>query len=248
MPEPKITLLDIESCPTLAYVWQMYEADVIAVKEDWFMLSYAYRTLGNKIVQCKCLPDFKGYEKDHQNDRELVRHIWEVLDGSDVIIAHNGDRFDLRKINARFVFHGLKPPSPYISIDTLKIARRYFKFDSNKLDLLAEYLGVGKKLPTLGFKKTWLGCMAGDKTQWGMMRRYNKHDIELLEGVYLKLRPWAKNHPRLSNFHKGDMCPNCQSGNIQYRGFSYTRTGKRRRYCCKDCGAWETAVKLERTI
>jgi len=208
-------------------------------------LSFATKPLGGKRVTTYALPDFPLYKTDRENDRELVDMLWKALDGADIVIAHNGDRFDLRKSNARFLAHNLKPPSPYKSIDTLKIARKHFQFDSNKLNDLGKYLGVGTKIPHTG-AHLWFSCMSGNEKAWRIMRRYNAHDVELLERVYLKLRPFATTHPNLTFFSRAPGCSHCQSKNTTYRGWIFTKTGKRKRIQCKDCGAWSSDVMLLR--
>lgn len=244
MSDPaKILFLDIETAPNLGYVWGMWEQNVIDFKKNWYMLSFAYKWQGEKKVTTHVLSDFLGYNRDKENDKELVRKLWSLLDQADIVIAHNGDRFDLRKSNARFITHGFKPPSPYKSIDTLKIARKHFAFDSNKLDDLGKYLGVGRKIPHTG-KHLWFGCMAGDKKSWAIMRKYNAHDVELLERVYLKLRAWATGHPKLNHYTRTSSCPTCQSKQLRPRGFMYTATGKRARMSCDSCGAWSTTGPL----
>src|SRR5262249_49753582 len=140
---------------------------------------------------------------------------------------------------ARFVAHGLKPPSPYQTVDTLKIARRHFKFDSNRLDALAGYLRVGRKLPTTG-AALWLGCMGGHRRSWATMRRYNAHDVELLERVYHKIKGWSKTHPNLDHMTDRGACPVCQSTNIISQGWRRLKTRKAQQFRCKDCGSWHT--------
>ena len=117
--QPKILLLDIENSPNLAYVWGKYQQDVVQFEREWFILSYAYKWLNDTKVQAKALPDYKKvFKKDSTNDEELLKDLWKILNEADIIIAHNGDEFDIKKINARFVFHGLTPPAPYKTIDT----------------------------------------------------------------------------------------------------------------------------------
>src|ERR1044072_4109574 len=106
---PVITLLDIETAPLLGYSWGIWETNVMEVKEAWYMLSFSVKRLGSKKASTYCLPDF--YKKDKQDDKSLITELWNIMDKSDVIIAHNGDRFDIRKANARFIFHGMEPPS-----------------------------------------------------------------------------------------------------------------------------------------
>jgi DNA polymerase elongation subunit (family B) len=233
----KVALFDIETTPNLGYTWGKWQQDVIEFKEDWYMLSFAFRWLGQKKIHTHALPDYAGYDPKTRNDKKLVETLWEVLDEADMVVTHNGDRFDIKKANARFISHGLVPPSPFKSVDTLKIARKHFKFDSNKLDELGKYLGLGRKLPHTG-KHLWFGCMAGDAKCWRIMRRYNAQDVELLERVYMKMRPWATTHPDMTMWSRKGSCPACESHNIQHRGWHVNKRGKKPRFQCQDCGKW----------
>jgi len=234
--DARILLLDLETAPNLGFVWGIWEQNVIDVKKSWYLLSFAAKWANERKTHVRCLPDYPRFKSHKEDDKHLIADLWKLLDEADVVVAHNGDRFDIRKANARFVAHGLPPPSPYKSVDTLKIARKHFKFDSNRLDDLGKYLGVGRKIPHTG-KHLWLGCMNGDKKSWKTMRRYNTRDVTLLERVYFKLRPWTTTHPNLTFFsRRPEECPVCESGAIKNTGFNYTRTGKRQRATCKSCG------------
>lgn len=245
MTTPQILYLDVETAPSLGYVWGKWQQDVIKFNEHWFMLSFAYKFQEDKKTTVLGLPDYKLYKKNKINDLELLKDLWQVMDKADIIIAHNGDRFDIRKSNARFAFHGLNPPSPFKSIDTLKVARKHFKFDSNKLDDLAQYLHIGAKLPNTG-AALWFDCMNGVKDAWNVMKRYNAHDVELLEKVYLRLRPWIASHPNLTYWTREETCPVCQSNKLQHRGWNVSKQGRRARFACQSCGHWSSGAKIER--
>jgi len=232
----KILFLDIETAPSLGCVWGKWQQNVIDFKKDWYMLSYGYKWAHENEVHVVALSDFAGYERHPESDKALAKTLWKILDEADIVIAHNGDAFDIPKINSRFLIHKLPPPSPYKIIDTLKIARKKFAFDSNKLDDLGHYLGIGRKLPHTGFH-LWKGCMTGDLASWKTMKEYNGHDVELLEELYYLIRAWDTQHPQVN---QGDLtaCPKCSSHNIQRRGFSYTLLRKKQRYQCRDCAGW----------
>jgi uncharacterized protein YprB with RNaseH-like and TPR domain len=234
---PRVAFFDIETAPIKGYTWTMYEASVLSVQKPTYILSYAMKWADQKKVHTRALPDYKLYKQDRENDRDLVKDLWKMMDEADIIVAHNGDAFDIKKANARFITHGLTPPSPSKTIDTLKIARKVFKFDSNKLDTIGGYLGVGRKLPHTGIH-LWLGCMDGDPISWRMMRRYNAQDVRLLEQVYLKVRAWAPSHPDLRIHSRQDGCPTCQSQNVVRAGLAFTRTKARQRFVCRDCGRY----------
>lgn len=239
----KILLIDLETMANLSWVWGKYEQNVIAYEKEWYMLSFAYKWLGESKVSVKSLPDYRGYNRAKNDDRALVKDLWELFDQADIIIAHNGNSFDIKKSNAKFIEHGLTPPSPYKVIDTKTVAKKYFKFNSNKLDDLGNILGLGRKIDTGGFD-LWLGCASGDKKSWDKMCKYNKQDVLLLEKVYLRLRNWIINHPRTSDSPINEKCPNCGSNHLQKRGFTLNKTTKLQRWQCQSCSSWHsTSIK-----
>lgn len=244
MPEPRILFFDIETSLSKGYFFDLWkEGNIVEIESSWFMLSFSYKWADEKKVNVLALPDFPGYAKSPSCDKKLVIELHRLLSEADIVVAHNGDKFDLRKANARFIANGLKPPRPYRTIDTLKIARKYFKFDSNKLDSLGAYLGVGRKKPTTG-KDLWLGCMRGDPRCWKQMADYNRQDTLLLERVYDKLKAWHATHPNLNHFTRAYACPVCQSAELRLDGYAFSGTGKRQRMACKDCGHRFVSGKL----
>jgi DNA polymerase elongation subunit (family B) len=238
MSKSKILLFDIEISPSLGYTWQKWEANVLEYEKEWYMLSFSAKWLGDKKFITKGLCDYKTYKTDKTDDGELVRELWKLFDEADIIVAHNGDAFDIKKANARFLYHELNPPSPYRTVDTKKVAKRYFSFNSNSLNDLGKLLNLGVKLQHTGFEM-WLGCMAGIKSSWKQMLDYNKQDVVLLEKVYLELRNWMTNHPNLNLITEEiDACPICNEKKLQKRGFGVTRTMKYQRLQCQACGGW----------
>ena len=117
------------------------------------------------------------------------------MDEADIVIGHNGDRFDLRKLRWRFISQDMAPPSPFRVLDTLKIARREFFAPSYKQDFLTKYFDLENKLST-DFQ-LWVDCEAGNKNRLEEMVEYNRHDVMGLEELYLKIRPYIRNHPNL---------------------------------------------------
>ena len=249
MNKPKILLFDIETAPNLAYVWGKYEQNVIDYKNEWYILCFCAKWLNEKNITTSKLTDFnKRFNNDVQDDYGVVEKLWTLLNEADIVITHNGDEFDIKKANARFLYHGLPPPSLYKTIDTKKIAKKYFNFNSNKLDDLGRYLGLGRKVEHEGFN-LWLKCMKGDKKAWKIMIKYNKQDIVLLEKVYKKFLAWITNHPNLG-LYTGQKyaCPNCGSSHVNKRGYAFTKTQIYQKYQCQECFAWSQDVKSERDI
>ena len=234
----KILFYDIETAPNLSYVWGHYEQNVIDHKREWYMLCISWRWEHEKVAHSVGLTDFPAdYKADPENDLNVVKLLWDLFNEADIVIAHNGDKFDMRKANARFLAHGLGPAKPVKQIDTLKVARKYFAFNSNKLDDLGKHLNVGQKVSTNGFA-TWAGCMRGDTRCWTLMLKYAKQDVELLRKVYLKLRPWMTNHPNLNILSGANGCPTCGALDMQRRGFKYSQLSAFQQWQCNKCKAY----------
>lgn len=229
---PTVLLIDIETSPNLSYTWGKWEQDVIRFQKEWELLAFAYKELGRQPTRCLARPQFKD-----KSDRSLVKAVWSVCNSADVLIGHNIDAFDSKKLKAKFVEYGLPPPMPYKTIDTCKLARSQFAFNSNKLDDLAFTLKLGRKKATGGFD-LWLACMAGDKKAWAKMIAYNKHDVVLLEKVYERLKAWYSNHPNLALYEDRPGCPVCSSLKVQRRGVHVLKLRKAERFQCQDCSHW----------
>jgi hypothetical protein len=239
--KPKIRVLDIETFPNIGYTWQKYEQNLLAYKQHGYMLSFAVKDLDDRRVTVRALPDYKGYKPGSSDDEALVKDLWTWFDESDVIIAHNGNAFDVKKSYSAFLKHGLLPPRPTKFVDTKLVAKRVMRQDSNSLADLALFFGLGSKLRTGGID-LWLDVEKGIKDAWKKMKKYNAHDVILLEMVYKKMLPYMNNHPNY-NLLNGETraCPNCGSLNTQRRGYQMSRVTRSQRRQCNSCGAWSSA-------
>lgn len=244
MSGPKILTIDVETSPLESYTWGIWDQNVglEQIKTEWTILSYAAKWLGKKAM---IYEDTGGRGKDKvRDDKPLMKGIRTLLDEADIIVAQNGRRFDVKKINARLIMHGFGPPSPYRVIDTMIEAKRYFAFTSQKLAWTSKYLASEqkdehKKFP--GFK-LWVACLEDNPAAWAEMKKYNKQDVRSTEEVYLKMRPWISSHPNIGTFLESDKphCPKCGSDQVIGRnGFrSVKQQGTYKRYQCKKCGGW----------
>lgn len=234
---PKILIFDLETAPLKAYIWQRWNQNITTdaqLMSEYFILTWSAKWLFDKnVVSDKLTPE----EAKNEDDKRIITSLWKIIDEADIIIAHNGEKFDVPKMNSRFLIHGLNPPSSFNQVDTLKVARKQFGFSSNKLDSLAKMFGFEGKLST-GFG-LWRSCVEGDKDALNEMSLYNDQDVILLEEVYLKLRPWIKGHPNVGLYMEIDepLCTNCGSNKLIYMDkYYYTQTGKFETYRC-ECGA-----------
>lgn len=237
------------------WAWSTYQTNAIEVKQDSYMLSFSMKWLGERRVHTFALPDYPNFKRDKTDDSALVKEMWRAMDGADIIIAQNGDNFDLKVANTRFLVHGLPPPAACRSVDTLKWARKLFKFASNRQDNITRQLGLKRKLAHTG-KHLWLACgkeasYATNLRAFKKMAQYNARDVIGLEQMYLRMRPFATNHPNLNLYHDGPArCPTCQSDDFKRKGFRYLKSTVRQAYVCNSCGAqWQgEMVKNETSI
>lgn len=237
--EARVLVYDIENSPTLGWTWSRYQTDVLAVEQEFFIMSVAWKFLDENEGHVIGLPDFrKRYKADPTDDYAIVEKLHQLHSDADLLIAHNGNSFDQKKTNARYLIHGFPPPEPYKQIDTYLEAKKHFAFSANKLGALGEMLGLGGKADNGGFG-TWLSAMRGDKGAWETMKAYNLQDVLLLEQIYLRMRPWIAGHPNIAML-KGTMdgCPKCGSTNLTRQGYKRTMVATRQQWKCQDCGGW----------
>lgn len=237
----KILIFDIETTPLEAYVWQtqVWKARIgdENVISRWFMLTWSAKWLGeNKIMSMR----LTGEEALAEDDKRITAGIWGLLDEADIVIAHNGDKFDIPNLNTRFIINGLSPTRPYRTIDTLKVAQRQFGFTHNSLNALGRLFNLGEKMET-GYN-LWRRCKNGDDKALEIMEEYNCGDVELLESLYIKLRPWIKGHPNVGVYMESEdkVCAACGSEDIVPDGYYTTNAGKFRAYRCNSCGSSHT--------
>jgi hypothetical protein len=235
-PGPRILLLDIENSPALAWVWGLFNEDInlqrlVTPKE---MLCFAAKWLGDS--------ETVWYSK--QNKDNMLLELHKLLDEADVVIHYNGDRHDMPIINAEFLKAGFPPPSPYKNLDLYKTIRKTFRFTSGKMEHVLKELGLKEKLADGGFA-TWVGCIENDLEAWASMRIYNIGDVDSLEEMYFRVRPWIQNHPSHSAYTQTHCCPNCGSHFLVKRGYAYTKVSKFQQWRCNDCGKWSrTSTKI----
>ena len=239
---PKILVFDIETSPIISYTWGIWEQNVALnqIKEDWYVLAWAAKWLNEPAS--KIMYKDQRAEKKISDDKKLMEGIWALLDEADIVVTQNGKSFDVKKLNARFVMHGMTPPSSYRHIDTKVLAKKNFAFTSNKLEYMTDKLCT--KYKKLSHKKfpgfsLWTECLAGNEDAWKEMEKYNKYDVLSLEELYNVLAPWDNSINFAVYTGNNDLQFKCSCGSekeLYKKGFAYTATGKFQRSKCLDCG------------
>ena len=234
----KVLIFDLETSPMQAYIWGRWNQNIPldATISEWFIICWSAKWLySNEVMGDVLTPE----EIVKEDDCRIVKSLWSIINEADIVVAHNGNRADIPWMNTRFVINGLMPPKPYFSVDTCLVARKQFNFSSNKLDALATYFGLANKMDT-NFE-LWKKCLHGDPVSLKYMLEYNRMDVKILEEVYLKLRPWIKNHPNIGNLlsSRQHLCSKCGSEHLEkIEGeYYFTSVSKYELFRCKECGS-----------
>lgn len=236
----KRLFMDIETSPNICMVWQtghQISVDYNMIVKERAVICICYKWEGMKTVHSLT------WEKG--DDKKMCKEFAKIMGEADEIVGHNGDRFDINHLRTRFALYGI-PLHPFLkTIDTLKVARSKFKFNSNRLDYLGQYFGVGKKSDNGGLE-TWKSIMFdNDKKAMDRMVKYCKQDVNLLEDIFDRLSPYIKAKTHVSGDRAA--CPECGGTHVQNRGTGVTAAGNvRYRHHCqnKKCGKWFTTTKI----
>ncbi len=228
--------LDCEVSPNVGHFWQ-----------PGYKVSLSYHNITKeRAIICICYKwaDEKTVHHiawDGGCDKAMLKKLGPVLSQADEVVTHNGDRFDLPWIRTRALLHGVRLSDGYASADTLKVARYKYKFNSNRLDYLGKFLGLGAKIqnpPDL-----WTRVMNGEKKALADMVTYCKQDVLLLEAVHGKLMMFAKAHTHVGVCAGQDRlsCPHCGSLNAKVDKTLTTAAGMiRKQMECKGCHKYFT--------
>jgi DNA polymerase elongation subunit (family B) len=231
---PRILFWDVETSYIIGATFSL-RPDYIPhqnIIEDWSIICGSYKWQGEDKVTNVAV-------KKYGSDKEIVEKLRKVLVEADVIVHHNGDKFDVRKLNARIIHHGLEPLPKLNTIDTLKHIRKIAQFTSHRLDYLGQHLfGEGKMRTRDGL---WMEVRNGSKSALQEMREYNNQDVLVLEKVYNHFLPYFQGTPHIGVIQGGEKCdcPKCGSLKMQKNGIRITAGGnKQQRLKCMECGSW----------
>jgi len=229
----KRLFFDIETSPNIVYSWRI----------GWNLTITPENIINERAIICISYK-WENEDKIHtltwdkdQSDKQMLIDFIKIANQSDEMIAHNGDRFDIKWIRTRCIFHRIPMFPNYKTLDTLKKAKSGFNFNSNKLDYIAQYLGVGAKVKHSGFDM-WKGVMSNDSIALKEMAHYCEGDIIVLEDVYLTMQNYIKQntHAGILNNNLKYSCPCCSSENTILLKNNVTTMGTIKRLMeCEDC-------------
>lgn len=230
----RVLTLDIENYAAVARVWGLWDVNV-----GLSQLEKPSRTFG---VAYKWYDEKEAHfvSEFDSTPEEMFAKVHALLCEADIVLHFNGTSFDIPHLNKHFALLGMKPPSPYKQVDLLRVVRKQFKFMSNKLDHVADQLGLGRKTSHQGFE-LWTKCEQGDKKAQALMTKYAKQDVLLTEKLYNRLLPWIQNHPHLGMWIGSEwVCSNCGKDIDPEKptGTAHTFNQQYNSFQCSDCGHW----------
>lgn len=234
---PKILLFDVETSPVIGYTWGLFDQNIglNQVLQESTVLSWSAKWYKDDNVMYEDV----SKQKNFRDDKTILKNLWKLLDEADIVVGHNARSFDVKVVNARFIINGMKPPSGYKVMDTRTMAKRHFRFLSNKLQYLTDSLCSDyKKLSHAKFSgfSLWSECLKGNKDAWAEMKEYNEMDVLSLEELFERLLPWES--ASIFDMYNGDYdkCT-CGLSSFKKSGFHITNSSKFQKYKCKNCGA-----------
>jgi DNA polymerase elongation subunit (family B) len=246
MSTPKKRLyFDIEVSPNIGLFWEAgYKKNIdhSNIIKERAIICICYKWEGEKEVHSL-------HWDAKQSDKKLLEQFIKVANTAQELVGHNGDRYDLAFVRTRCLFHGIHMFPNYVTIDTLKISRSKFKFNSNKLDYIAQFLGMGSKIKTeFGMWKDIL--LNKDNEAMDKMIKYCKMDVILLEKVHNQLATHILPKVNYAIINGGDRgsCPECGSNDLVRSMPRISATGvKKITYNCKNCHKFHTKLESNET-
>lgn len=225
--------MDIETSPNIGLFWEAgykKNIDYSNIIKERAIICICYKWEDEKEVHSL------NWDSK-QNDKVMLEKFIGIANQADELCGHNCDRFDLAWVRTRCLFHRIPMFPTYTTIDTLKISRSKFKFNSNRLNYIADFLGLGQKIKTdFGLWKDIL--LKKDKAAMSKMITYCKKDVVLLEKVFKELRNHteAKTHYGVIFGQDRGSCPECGSKELFISSRRVMASGlKKIQYKCKVC-------------
>ncbi len=242
--EPRVICFDLETLPDMAEAMKVWTGlgnyPGLTLKASISsIICFGFKVFGKcHPVQCVNAWDFpKRWNKNINDDYMVVKAAYDILRTADLVVTHNGKRFDWKHLQTRLLKHGF-PPLPNIAhVDTCAIAKSKLYMFNNRLNTLGDFIVNEKKMEHEGWE-LWVKVSKREPKAQKKMTAYCKQDVLLLEKIFRKLRAHSKAIPNYNLFtiSKTNICPNCGSTRLRSLGFQYNKTNVYRRFICTDCG------------
>ena len=243
---PKILILDIETLPMHVRVWGLYKQRIPIdnIINDWLILCWSAKWLCAPEILHDCLtPD----DCENRSDKRISESVYKLLEEADIVVGHNLKRFDMRRMQSRFIMHDLKPFSPIQTVDTLVESRKNFAHSSHKLDFLGQLVRNQGKVSTN--YNLWVRCESGEQEALDYMQGYCDEDVALEEEVYIWMLPWMQSHPNIGLYQDSDgkVCKRCGAPVKWVDKYQYTLVNRYDSFKYTRCGSYSRGRRTDVT-
>ena len=231
--KPKRLFYDIETSYNIVKSWRIgfnINLNMEDIIQERAIITIAYKWEGEK--------DVTVLSWDKGCDKKIIEDFVKVMSEADELVGHNVDRYDTKFIMARALKHNISVLPKYQSTDTLKLAKKHFMLNSNKLDYIAQYLGIGHKTKHRGLEMWDDIILRNDSKALEEMIEYNVQDVFLTEQVYHKLMEYSLPKVNHASKQTGDKhtCPQCGSDHAELHKTYISGTGTKTRLMnCLNC-------------
>lgn len=175
------------------------------------------------------------------DDQSVVEMFSAILERADIVVGHNIRLFDIRMINTRVLAYNLPRIVWPATVDTLSIARTHFKPHSRRLDALAEFLQLPHKKTPITVSD-WARAAGGDPGGLEKVIEHCRADIRVTAGVYERIAPYMRSHPRRVAVAPADIPHSCRlcGGRVFVRKYRLTANIPQVQVQCGSCGRYDT--------
>lgn len=213
---------DCETSPNVVYSWRIgYKIDLSHdnIIEERRIICISYKWEGSDKVQTLT------WDKNNC-DAALLRKFSKIAADADELVAHNGDRFDIKWFRTRCLIHGIEAQPKYTTVDTLKLAKSGFYFNSNRMDYIA-FILFGERKKETGGLVLWKEAIAKKREALRKMVEYCEHDVRLLEKVHQRMMPYTQHRTHTGVLAGGykHHCPTCGSDKTKRNRMKVTAAG-----------------------
>ena len=231
--KPKRLFYDIETSYNIVKAWRIgynINLNMDDIIQERAIITIAYKWEGEE--------DVTVLSWDKGCDKKIIEDFVKVMAEADELVGHNVDRYDTKFIMARALKHNISVLPKYQSTDTLKLAKKHFMLNSNKLDYIAQYLGIGHKTKHRGMEMWDDIILRNDPKALEEMIEYNVQDVFLTEQVYHKLMEYSLPKVNHASKQTGDKhtCPQCGSNHAELHKTYISSSGTKTRLMnCLNC-------------
>ena len=231
--KPKRLFYDIETSYNIVKAWRIgynINLNMEDIIQERAIITIAYKWEGEE--------DVTVLSWDKGCDKKIIEDFVKVMSEADELVGHNVDRYDTKFIMARALKHNIPVLPKYQSTDTLKLAKKHFMLNSNKLDYIAQYLGIGHKTKHRGMEMWDDIILRNDPKALEEMIEYNVQDVFLTEQVYHKLMEYSLPKVNHASKQTGDKhtCPQCGSNHAELHKTYISSSGTKTRLMnCLNC-------------